>query len=217
MSVFFPPSIAKACKLVEKRLVIFLVCSVLILTGHMLLTRALLPPRPVDQQVAGDADDPPPSGKDGAAQPERTPPAAQNQRRCGRCHQPPPKPTEIGPAESETPEATAPPAIPDVPQQWMTLGSYAADSPYQLLVTLTNRGASIERVELVERRSNGQLRYRDLESQYGYSGLQCQDTDQGCVVTVVGPGTPAAVAHGRVTLRWPPECFPAMCSRRSTM
>ena len=63
-----------------------------------------------------------------------------------------------------------------------------------MLVTLTNRGASIERVELVERRPNGQLRYRDLESQYGYLGLHCQDTDQGCVVTVVGPGTPAAVA-----------------------
>ncbi len=177
----------------EKRLVIFLVCSVLVLTGHMLLTRALLPPRPVDQQVAGDADDPPPSGKDDATQPERTPPAAQNQDVSADATAAA-KPTEIGPAESETPEATAPPVAPDVPQQWITLGSYAADSPYQLLVTLTNRGASIERVELVERRANGQLRYRDLESQYGYSGLQCQDTDQGCVVTVVGLGTPAAVA-----------------------
>ncbi len=86
------------------------------------------------------------------------------------------------------------PATPDVPLQWLSLGSYAPDSPCQLLVTLSNRGAAIERVELVERTAAGQLRFRDLDNGGGYTGLQCQDAPQGCRVTVVGPGTPAALA-----------------------
>ena len=81
-----------------------------------------------------------------------------------------------------------------MPQQWVMLGSYDATSPYQLMVTLTNRGAAVERVELVERRSNGKLRYRDLDSQTGYAGFYCRDTPSGCVVSAVGPGTPAALA-----------------------
>ena len=89
-----------------------------------------------------------------------------------------------------------PPESPTVPQQWLTLGPYAATSPYQLMVTLTNRGAAIERVELVERRPNGQLRYRDLDSQSRVTpGLHCRDTADGCVVSAVGPGTPAALAQ----------------------
>ncbi len=80
-------------------------------------------------------------------------------------------------------------------QRWTTLGSFASDSPYRILVTLCNKGASIERVELVERRSNGILRYRDLEHEDGYLGLACHDMPTGCQVTSVGPGTPATQAR----------------------
>ena len=84
------------------------------------------------------------------------------------------------------------------PQSWVTLGSFAADSPYRLLVTLTNRGAAVERVELVERRANGKLRYRDLTQSSGYLGAQCQNREGGCQVRAVGDGTPAAVADSDV-------------------
>ncbi|MHB0959034.1 MAG: YidC/Oxa1 family insertase periplasmic-domain containing protein [Pirellulaceae bacterium] len=179
----------------EKRLVIFLICSVLVLTGHMLLTRMLFPPRPVVRQ---EPDQEP--GAEDAPGPDQVPPAADPQDPAAAAPDTPETgagtaPTaELPASDDQAPEAARPGALPDVPQQWMTLGSCAPESPYPLLVTLTNRGASIERVELVERRPNGQLRYRDLDTQFGYSGLQCQDTEQGCVVTVIGPGTPAAVA-----------------------
>ena len=152
------------------------------------------------RQIPDDTDGKTPSGVDGPQRPENMPPAAEH-----------PEKSTVVPsaiestegdakrdeesAERETPAPAVRPALPEVPPQWMTLGSYAPDSPYQLLVTLTNQGAAIERVELVARRSNGQLRYRDLERQFGYSGLQCRNTDQGCTVTVVGAGTPAAVAQ----------------------
>ena len=183
----------------EKRLVIFLICSVLILTGHMLVTRVWFPPPPVVQQVPDDTDGQTPPGADGPQRSENTPSTAEQPEKSAAA--PGASELTVGaakpgeePAERETPETGVRPTLPEVPLQWMTLGSYAPESPYQLLVTLTNQGASIERVELVARRSNGQLRYRDLERQFGYSGLQCRDTDQGCTVTVVGAGTPAAVA-----------------------
>jgi YidC/Oxa1 family membrane protein insertase len=44
------------------------------------------------------------------------------------------------------------------------------EDKYQLLVTLSNRGAGIHRVELVERRANGKLRYRSLAHPGGYLG-----------------------------------------------
>ena len=89
------------------------------------------------------------------------------------------KPEADGPAEekqadqSKDEPAEQPLAEDEEPQSWVTLGSFAADSPYRLLITLTNRGAAVERVELVERGANGQLRYRDLTASWGYLGAQC--------------------------------------------
>ena len=58
-----------------------------------------------------------------------------------------------------------------------------------MLVTLSNEGASVARLELSSER------YRDLEDRSGYLGhLVMDDTDKGpgCLVQVVGAGTPAA-------------------------
>ncbi len=91
------------------------------------------------------------------------------------------------PAEQPDPVPDAPPP-PDVPVQWLTLGSIDPDSPYRMLVTLSNRGASLIRLELNSRR------YRDLEYRGGYLGhLSVEETPgiQGFTVQVVGPGTPA--------------------------
>ena len=70
-----------------------------------------------------------------------------------------------------------------------TIGSLANDSPYRMLATWNNRGASIERIEL-----NGQ--FTDLEDKTGYLGhLGLTDSAEGgCIVGVVGAGTPASIA-----------------------
>lgn len=78
-----------------------------------------------------------------------------------------------------------------VPAQWVSLGSVDPQSPYRMLVTLTNRGAAIERVELSNER------YRELEDRSGYLGqLALEDSKKpsGAIVHAVGAGTPAATA-----------------------
>ena len=74
-------------------------------------------------------------------------------------------------------------------KKWVTLGSADPDSPYRMLVTLTDRGAAVERIELNSPRyvaltdPNG-----FLSETAGYLGNLALD---GNVVRVVGPGTPA--------------------------
>ncbi len=78
----------------------------------------------------------------------------------------------------------------DVDLEYVTLGSVAEDSPYRLLVTLTNQGAAVRRVEL------SSPRFRDLHDRGGYLGhLELiADTSPGLRVLAVGAGTPAAIA-----------------------
>ncbi len=65
--------------------------------------------------------------------------------------------------------------------------SYQATSGYRLLVTLTNQGAAVERVELTSHQ------YRDLEDRSGYLGhlAPVDAPNGGCLIQVVGRGTPA--------------------------
>ena len=86
-------------------------------------------------------------------------------------------------------------------QSWATLGSLAAENnPFRFLVTFNSRGGTVQRIELAERLANDRFRYRDLEdstSDWGYMGrFSPTDADDngGCVLNVVGPGTPAATA-----------------------
>ncbi len=74
--------------------------------------------------------------------------------------------------------------------EYVTLGSVAADSPYRLLVTLTNQGAGVRRVEL------SSPRFRDLHDRGGYLGHLELVLDErgGLRVQVLGEGTPAAAA-----------------------
>ncbi|MGH7137555.1 MAG: YidC/Oxa1 family insertase periplasmic-domain containing protein, partial [Pirellulales bacterium] len=73
-------------------------------------------------------------------------------------------------------------------QVWVTLGSADAEAPYRMLVTFTNRGAAVERIEL------NSPRFHDLEDRSGYlghlEGVKAPD-NAGCLVRVVGGGTPA--------------------------
>ncbi|MDY0165455.1 MAG: YidC/Oxa1 family insertase periplasmic-domain containing protein [Thermoguttaceae bacterium] len=109
----------------------------------------------------------------------------------------PPEPIEQpGLADPEPPPDV--PAPPQAPAQWFTLGSIDPDSPYRMLVTLSNRGASVVRLELSSKR------YRDLEYRGGYLGhvfVEDPPGVRGCAVQVVGAGTPAeraGILHGDV-------------------
>ena len=78
----------------------------------------------------------------------------------------------------------------NVPRR-LTLGSLDPAGPFRMLVTFNTRGASIERIEL------NSPNYRDLEDFTAYVGHLGWDDDpegRGCLVQVVGAGTPAALA-----------------------
>ncbi len=84
----------------------------------------------------------------------------------------------------------AKPAAPpkQVADEWITLGSGDPTQPYRMLVTLTNRGAAVERIEL------NSSRFHDIEDRGGYLGHlegELPKGKRGCRARVVGPGTPA--------------------------
>ncbi len=184
----------------EKRLVTFLILSVLIITGHVLIRSMFFPParnvaQQDDQIDPGDAPgqaDQDPSKK--AAAPGEEPAAEGSEEADGSQVAAERDPADGSAAAPPAPEAPVVPAAPAEPETWATLGSFAPNSGNHLLVTLNNRGASVERVELVERDSKGRLRYRDLIRTYGYLGLHTRHSKEGCIVKVVGPGTPADLA-----------------------
>ena len=74
------------------------------------------------------------------------------------------------------------------------VGRPRSANPYRMLVTLSSEGAAVARVELSSER------YRDLEDRGGYLGHLVMDNSAkgpGCLVQVVGAGTPAAKADVR--------------------
>jgi YidC/Oxa1 family membrane protein insertase len=97
--------------------------------------------------------------------------------------------------------ATEPARVADVPLEFVTLGSVDPASGYPMLVTITNRGAGVHRVELSD------PRFRDEHDRSGYLGqIVFEDEsddddasdapagDAGAVVGLVGAGTPAEKA-----------------------
>lgn len=122
----------------------------------------------------------------------------------------PPDEAAVVPGDAEAPPdlpiAADPEARPDIPNppevapQWVTLGSIDPASPYRMLVTLSNRGASLVRLELNSERYRDHQYYVLPEGRVrrrgGYFGHVAaagpqQGNIPGCVVKVVGPGTPA--------------------------
>ena len=166
----------------ERRFVAFLAISFLVL---MLNSMFFAPPVPPRKELP----------------PENVPPREQAEQPVDNA-----PPAEL--AEGETPPAepsVSQPAVDVGPEdnkgkkeeenekvdlEYVTLGSAAEDSPYRLLVTLTNAGAGVRRIEL------SSSRYRDLQDRGGYLGQMEAATDPrgGILVQVVGAGTPAALA-----------------------
>jgi YidC/Oxa1 family membrane protein insertase len=163
----------------DKRFLMFLLLSLAVIWGNGLLIGWLQGPRQqaADQEVAVQPAEPKAKDQPGAAKDA---------------------PKESAPDSAPAVEATEPaadvpalvaPPKPDIAEQWLTLGSADPASPYRMLVTLTTRGAAVARIEL------NSDRFRNLEDQAGYLGhLAATTTDggnPGCLVQVVGPGTPA--------------------------
>ncbi|MFK7767903.1 MAG: YidC/Oxa1 family insertase periplasmic-domain containing protein [Mariniblastus sp.] len=97
--------------------------------------------------------------------------------------------------------------------EFISLGSLAADGSDRYLVTLNKRGGTVRRIELNFRDRRGDFKYRDITFEGGFLGsLECLDKPTGeppavegepaptagCQVRVVGKGTPAEVAGVKV-------------------
>jgi YidC/Oxa1 family membrane protein insertase len=81
------------------------------------------------------------------------------------------------------------------PATWHTLGSMDSEEGYRLLVTLTSKGAGIERIELVEQPKPGKFLYRSLATRGGYLGyLAPTIEDRGLRIHSVPKGSAAANA-----------------------
>jgi len=92
--------------------------------------------------------------------------------------------------EKKEPDESSP-SLPKPPTRYLTLGSLDPAGPYRMLITLSNRGASVVSIEM------SSLRYCDTEQPGGYLGAIAIDPaagEDGVRVDVVGPGTPAAEA-----------------------
>lgn len=198
----------------EKRIALFCVLAALILGGHMALTAWLNPPKPVEQPVAEGPNEPgqdgekpvgkpagdakPAPGESDAGKPASAdakpgePTKPSDQPGADKPADPAAKPSDSAkPNEPAKPEPPAAPTKPEPVAQRVALGSLDPASGYRLLVTLTNQGAALERIEAA--RSH----YRELDEVGAYLGhvaLALTSDGVGGRVTVVGRGTPAATA-----------------------
>lgn len=124
----------------EKRILPFIIVSLAVLLAFQSLQNWLNPPPPIvaegEQEAAPDA----------LAADEET-----NDEPTLSAEEPVPPEAAVDP-EIDTAEAFDPDPLPDTPaadrppseSRWVTLGSLASDSPYQMLVWLSSRGAAIE-------------------------------------------------------------------------
>ena len=185
----------------DRRFTLFVILAAVAFVANQVIFNTFFPPdpkpvRPVAKAKSDNAkSDKAKSDKAAAPKPEQP----------GKDHQAPDvqpapdKPAELAAGKPrEAADKDAPNGGGELPQdraavapQWGALGSADPDSPYRMLVTWTNRGAAIERLEL---NSN---RYHDLEDRSGYLGhLEPADAPGkgGALLQAVGTGTPAELA-----------------------
>jgi len=167
----------------QRRVIAFLAISVLVL---ILFAPKQKPPKkgaaenalpPAANQLAKPpADQPEKAGEKPPAQPDLEDQASPVEQPANK------KRADEGPADEK-------PAV-EHNLKYASLGSVDADSPYRVLVTFTNHGAGVRRVELAS------PRYRDLHDRGGYLGHleAAADSAGGVLVQTVGAGTPAAKA-----------------------
>jgi YidC/Oxa1 family membrane protein insertase len=165
----------------RRNFVLFLSLSALVLMLNQLWVASHQPPpQPAAKQEA--AAEP---GKDAAKKADGEPSKDKAEGESGDKGPKQEAPAENAAAEKPAPEAEAP-----VPAEYVTLGSIDEASGYRMLVTLTNQGAAVRRIELAN------PRFLDLQDRSGYLGhLELvADGKNGMLVQAVGAGTPAAQA-----------------------
>jgi YidC/Oxa1 family membrane protein insertase len=151
---------------VERRYVSFIAISLAAILAGQALQTWLYPPRPKAEKAAELAA----AAADPVAKPEPDGDATRAQDR---------------PA---TPDAE-PVITATAPRVRRTLGSLDPADPARMLITLTSRGATVERIELSSEQ------FHDQDDRSGYLGhLAAATVPEGCRIGVVGPGTPAARA-----------------------
>jgi len=192
----WPSESIKEVRGVDKRFFLFLAVSMVILIGSQaILNRFFPPPEKPAQKIA----------KDSVAEKQGRDPGASNRKTAESepvgSKKPGAKPSEDRPEEGiekstdRSPETktaanqVSPKQSLDAgenPLRYLSLGSLDPRSDSRALVTVTSRGASIERMEL------NNPRYRDIEDLRGYLGhLAGNEVPEGYAVGFVGRGTPA--------------------------
>ena len=163
-----------------RRLLLFVALSWLILLAYASVNKQLFPPPPVaDQKAEPDAKvEPAPKAPD------------QNKQE---------QPQDQGQPANQPPEQ--PVKAPQQARQHHALGSLDPQSKSTIVVYFDNRWAAVKRVELVERKSNGRFKYRNLLKTSGYLGhlALSNETTGGCRINIVVPGSPAARATSTET------------------
>ena len=96
-------------------------------------------------------------------------------------------------SSDENADPDAPPAQETKhPASYVTLGSADPQDPYNMLVTLSSRGAVVRQIDL------NRTQYRDTQDRTGWLGQivveRADMPENGCPVQVVGKGTPAETA-----------------------
>src|SRR5271163_2201642 len=135
----------------EKRLIAFMVLAFLCIMVNFWFTSKFVKP-PARAVAEKKPDDAPKADK---AKPDVAKPDAAK-----------PDTAKTAPKVAAKADKAAPIVAPGetLPEQWATLGSADPASDYRMLVTLTNRGAAVERIEL------NSPRYRDVEDWEDRSG-----------------------------------------------
>lgn len=180
----------------ERRHILFIVLVILVLGTHFALRSWLAPPPP--PAVAGKEDEKKNEAQDpGKEIPKKGDLAAAKEDKAkgdkAKAEERGKQPQEKPPAgqQPKPPAAAVKPAAGARPVH-VTLGSIDPTTNYRELVTLTSRGASVERVELG---GDSQRQYFDTEEKSGYLGhLAATATNEGCQINAVGDGTPAFLA-----------------------
>ncbi|MBC7855151.1 MAG: PDZ domain-containing protein, partial [Pirellulaceae bacterium] len=167
----------------DRRYIYFMVAVVLILGTHMGLRMLFMPDPPpakkADEKAVAQKDDDK-DKKEKEAKAKAGGPAP------GEEKQPKGEKPAID-AGGEKPAVLKPAA--GAPSKLVFLGSVDAASGYALGVTVNTKGAAVERAELASEA------YRDIDDASGYlAHMGLVDTKEGIRVSVVGPGTPAALA-----------------------
>jgi YidC/Oxa1 family membrane protein insertase len=151
----------------ERRYILFVVLSLAVVLGSQAIRAVFFPasepplPEPPTIEQVADAEPAPEAGD------------------AAKAGAPKPKADDVAAKAPET----------DLPRVRCTIGSLNPDSPARMLVTLTSRGAAIERIELAG------SRFHDQDDRSGYLGhLAPVATKGGCRVMLVGAETPADLA-----------------------